>query len=106
MPTGTVKWFNEDKRFGFITPDEGDKDLFVHQTGIADGARSLPEGARSRSMPRTARRVRRRSTSRWRATPPSAPPAHSASSSLVSPSSRCRSSGWRSSSSTMIVPGQ
>jgi CspA family cold shock protein len=45
MPTGTVKWFNEDKRFGFITPDEGDKDLFVHQTGIADGSRALPDGA-------------------------------------------------------------
>ncbi|MGH2925832.1 MAG: cold-shock protein [Solirubrobacterales bacterium] len=46
MPTGTVKWFNEEKRFGFITPDEGELDLFVHQTGIADGARSLPEGSK------------------------------------------------------------
>jgi CspA family cold shock protein len=45
MATGTVKWFNEEKRFGFITPDEGGKDLFVHQTGIADG-NSLQEGAK------------------------------------------------------------
>ena len=45
MATGTVKWFNNEKRFGFITPDEGDKDLFVHQSGIADGD-SLEEGAK------------------------------------------------------------
>ena len=47
MPTGTVKWFNDDKGFGFITPDEARKDLFVHHTGIAgDGFRSLAEGAK------------------------------------------------------------
>jgi CspA family cold shock protein len=45
MATGTVKWFSDDKGFGFITPDEDGKDLFVHHTGIAgDGFRSLDEG--------------------------------------------------------------
>ena len=47
MPTGTVKWFNPDKGFGFITPEDGGKDLFVHHTGIeTDGYRSLDEGAK------------------------------------------------------------
>ena len=47
MATGTVKWFNETKGYGFITPDEGGKDVFVHHTGIAgSGFKSLSEGAR------------------------------------------------------------
>lgn len=45
--TGIVKWFNETKGFGFITPEGGGKDLFVHQTSIrAEGFRTLHEGDR------------------------------------------------------------
>jgi cold shock protein len=47
MANGTVKWFNDAKGYGFITPDEGSKDLFVHHSSITgDGYKSLPEGAR------------------------------------------------------------
>ena len=45
MSTGTVKWFNEKKGFGFIEPDSGGDDLFVHHSCIdMDGFRTLQEG--------------------------------------------------------------
>ena len=45
MISGTVKWFNESKGFGFITPEDGSKDVFVHFSAIAsEGFRTLQEG--------------------------------------------------------------
>lgn len=54
MNTGTVKWFNDAKGFGFITPDDGSEDLFVHFSEIrGDGFKSLQENQRVQFEVRT-----------------------------------------------------
>ena len=65
MATGTVKWFKDDKGFGFITPDDQSNDLFVHHTAIvgSDGYRSLSEVRRSPTTPNPATRGPRPPTS-------------------------------------------
>jgi cold shock protein len=53
MATGTVKWFNDAKGYGFISPEDGGKDLFVHYSNISgSGFKTLPEGSRVEYEPR------------------------------------------------------
>ena len=53
MATGTVKWFSDSKGYGFITPEDGAKDLFVHHSNIVgSGFKTLAEGAKVEFEPR------------------------------------------------------
>jgi len=57
LATGTVKWFSDQKGYGFIVPDDGGKDLFVHQTNIlTEGFRTLQEGQKVEYEPAEGRK--------------------------------------------------
>jgi CspA family cold shock protein len=57
MAQGTVKWFSDEKGYGFVSPDDGSEDLFAHYTGIeGTGFRSLTEGERVSYEPARGRR--------------------------------------------------
>ena len=61
MATGTVKWFSEEKGYGFISSDEGEEEIFVHYTDVeGEGFRSLAEGERVSYEPATSSRGARR----------------------------------------------
>jgi cold shock protein len=61
VASGTVRWFSEEKGYGFISPDEGEEEVFVHYTDVeGEGFRSLHEGERVSYEPSTSSRGARR----------------------------------------------
>jgi CspA family cold shock protein len=69
MPTGTVKWYNETKGYGFIQPDSGGKDVFVHATALERaGLRGLAEGQKVSYDVESDRRTGKESASNLRTT--------------------------------------
>jgi CspA family cold shock protein len=69
MPTGTVKWYNETKGYGFIQPDNGGKDVFVHATALERaGLRGLAEGQKVSYDVESDRRTGKESASNLRTT--------------------------------------
>ena len=69
MPTGTVKWYNETKGYGFIQPDTGGKDVFVHATALERaGLRGLAEGQKVSYDVESDRRTGKESASNLRTT--------------------------------------
>jgi CspA family cold shock protein len=68
MATGTVKWFNDQKGYGFIQPDEGGKDVFVHISAVErSGMRSLAEGQKVSYEVQADRRTGKESAANLRA---------------------------------------
>jgi cold shock protein len=70
MATGIVKWFSDEKGFGFITPDDQSKDLFVHHSAIVGGGyRSLAEGAKVSYEAEAGDKGPKAATSSWSSDP-------------------------------------